>query len=133
MSASLIVERRDRDRDPLRRAPGATPVAMKENNGGDDYIPSSNIRSAADIDRAAAGAIDIDAKTTTYVILACMVAASGGILFGYDGGVTGASKKSNAQAKPRKQQLGDCSCTDNTTLLRPFHKLHMMPQGVWRS
>ena len=92
-------------RDPLRMATGGVPGAMKESNGGDDYIPSSNIRSAADIERAAAGAIDIDAKTTTYVILACMVAASGGILFGYDGGVTGASIKSNAYAKPQEQKL----------------------------
>ena len=33
--------------------------------------------------------IEVDAKTTTYVVLACIIAASGGVLFGYDGGVTG--------------------------------------------
>lgn len=56
---------------------------------GQEYIPSSKIRSAADIERAAAGVIEVDAKTTTYVVLACIIAASGGVLFGYDGGVTG--------------------------------------------
>ena len=56
---------------------------------GQEYVPSSKIRSAADIERAAAGIIDVDAKTTTYVVLACIIAASGGLLFGYDGGVTG--------------------------------------------
>lgn len=64
-------------------------VAMKTASVGEHYVPSSNIRSAADIERAAAGVIDIDAKTTTYVVLACIVAASGGVLFGYDGGITG--------------------------------------------
>lgn len=63
---------------------------MKPSSVGEHYVPSSNIRSAADIERAAAGVIDVDAKTTTYVVLACIVAASGGVLFGYDGGVTGA-------------------------------------------
>lgn len=62
---------------------------MKVSSVGEQYVPSSNIRSAADIERAAAGVIDIDAKTTTYVVLACVVAASGGVLFGYDGGITG--------------------------------------------
>ena len=57
---------------------------------GEEYVPSSKLRSAADIERAAAGVIDVDAKTTTYVVLACVIAASGGVLFGYDGGVTGA-------------------------------------------
>ena len=28
---------------------------------------------------------DVDAKCTIFVILACVVAASGGLLFGYDG------------------------------------------------
>ena len=55
-------------------------------------MPSSKIRSAADIERDAAGVIDVDAKTTTYVVLACIIAASGGVLFGYDGGVTGAGR-----------------------------------------
>lgn len=59
------------------------------NSNGQHYVPSSKIRSAADIERAAAGVIDVDAKTTTYVVLACVIAASGGVLFGYDGGVTG--------------------------------------------
>ena len=58
----------------------------------EQYVPSSKIRSAADIERAAAGVIDVDAKTTTYVVLACIIAASGGVLFGYDGGVTGARR-----------------------------------------
>ena len=31
------------------------------------YVPSSKINSAADIERAAAGVIDVDAKTTRYV------------------------------------------------------------------
>ncbi len=58
----------------------------------EQYVPSSKIRSAADIERAAAGVIDVDAKTTAYVVLACIIAASGGVLFGYDGGVTGARR-----------------------------------------
>ena len=53
------------------------------------YVPSSQIRSAADIERAAAGVIEVDAKTTSYVVLACIIAASGGVLFGFDAGVTG--------------------------------------------
>ena len=62
---------------------------MRSSGTDEQYVPSSKIRSAADIERAAAGVIDIDAKTTTYVVLACVVAASGGVLFGYDGGITG--------------------------------------------
>ncbi len=61
---------------------------------GEEYVPSSKIRSAADIERAAAGVIDVDAKTTTYVVLACVIAASGGVLFGYDGGTTGTGHSS---------------------------------------
>ena len=49
---------------------------------GQEYVPSSKIRSAADIERAAAGVIEVDAKTTAYVVLACIIAASGGVLFG---------------------------------------------------
>ena len=56
---------------------------------GQEYVPSSAIRSVADLERAAAGVIEVDAKTTTYVILACLIAASGGLLFGYDAGCTG--------------------------------------------
>ncbi|BDA50848.1 Sugar transport protein MST4 [Coccomyxa sp. Obi] len=41
------------------------------------------------IERAAMGIVDVDAKMTIYVILACTIAASGGLLFGYDGGCTG--------------------------------------------
>lgn len=33
-------------------------------------------------ERAAAGAIDVEAKVTVYVVLACAIAASGGVLFG---------------------------------------------------
>lgn len=39
---------------------------------------SSNVN----IEKAAMGAVDIDAKITVYVCLACLVAASGGVLFG---------------------------------------------------
>ena len=39
---------------------------------------SSNVN----IEKAAMGALDIDAKITVYVALACLVAASGGVLFG---------------------------------------------------
>ena len=39
---------------------------------------SSNVN----VEKAAMGALDIDAKITVYVILACVVAASGGVLFG---------------------------------------------------
>ena len=60
--------------------------------GSEQYVPSSKIRSAADIERTAAGVIDVDAKTTSYVVLACIIAASGGVLFGYDGGVTGSER-----------------------------------------
>ena len=31
------------------------------------------------------GAVDVEAKVTVYVVLACTIAASGGVLFGYDG------------------------------------------------
>ncbi len=34
------------------------------------------------VERAALGIIDVDAKMTIYVILACTIAASGGLLFG---------------------------------------------------
>lgn len=33
-------------------------------------------------EKAAMGAIDVEAKVTVYVILACTIAASGGVLFG---------------------------------------------------
>eukprot|EP00891_Asterochloris_glomerata_P007570 jgi/Astpho2/7570/Aster-02476 len=46
-------------------------------------------RSQAELERIAAGVVDVDAKCTIFVILACVVAASGGLLFGYDGGITG--------------------------------------------
>ena len=39
---------------------------------------SSNVN----VEKAAMGALDIDAKITVYVVLACVVAASGGVLFG---------------------------------------------------
>lgn len=38
--------------------------------------------SGLDLERAAMGAIDVDAKVTIYVVLACTIAASGGLLFG---------------------------------------------------
>ena len=31
------------------------------------------------------GEVDVEAKVTVYVVLACTIAASGGVLFGYDG------------------------------------------------
>lgn len=68
-------------------------------------MPSSSIRSAADIERAAAGVIDINAKTTTYVVLACVVAASGGVLFGYDGGITGAFSLTCTAYQRRDQHI----------------------------
>lgn len=34
------------------------------------------------LERAAVGAIDVEAKVTVYVVLACTIAASGGLLFG---------------------------------------------------
>jgi len=37
---------------------------------------------AISAERAAAGAIDVEAKVTVYVVLACAIAASGGVLFG---------------------------------------------------
>ncbi|CAK0787907.1 hypothetical protein CVIRNUC_011129 [Coccomyxa viridis] len=40
-------------------------------------------------EKAAFGAIDVEAKVTVYVVLACTIAASGGVLFGYDAGITG--------------------------------------------
>ena len=33
-------------------------------------------------EKAAFGAIDVEAKVTVYVVLACTIAASGGVLFG---------------------------------------------------
>ena len=87
------------------------------NSNGQHYVPSSKIRSAADIERAAAGVIDVDAKTTTYVVLACVIAASGGVLFGYDGGVTGDHNTdvliigSLQVAREALHQLSRCSLT----------------------
>lgn len=37
------------------------------------------------VEKAAMGAVDVEAKVTVYVVLACAIAASGGVLFGYDG------------------------------------------------
>ena len=37
------------------------------------------------VEKAAVGAVDVEAKVTVYVVLACTIAASGGVLFGYDG------------------------------------------------
>lgn len=34
------------------------------------------------VEKAALGLIDVDAKMTIYVVLACTIAASGGLLFG---------------------------------------------------
>lgn len=39
-------------------------------------------KSDLNVERAAMGAIDVEAKTTVYVVLACFIAASGGLLFG---------------------------------------------------
>ena len=37
---------------------------------------------AISAERAAVGAIDVEAKVTVYVVFACAIAASGGVLFG---------------------------------------------------
>ncbi|KAK9793166.1 hypothetical protein WJX73_001731, partial [Symbiochloris irregularis] len=54
-----------------------------------DVKRSSYGRPGISVEQAAAGVVDVDAKATTYVVLACIIAASGGLLFGYDGGITG--------------------------------------------
>jgi hypothetical protein len=64
------------DLDRKSRDPEAAQEAIQK---------SSNVN----LEKAAMGAIDIDAKITVYVALACLVAASGGVLFGYDGAATG--------------------------------------------
>ncbi len=37
------------------------------------------------IEKAAMSVVDVEAKVTVYVVRACAIAASGGVLFGYDG------------------------------------------------
>ena len=51
---------------------------------GDGLQSTDVLRKKGDInaERAAMGAIDVEAKTTVYVVLACFIAASGGLLFG---------------------------------------------------
>ncbi len=46
--------------------------------------PTDVLHNSKDInvERAALGIIDVDAKMTVYVVLACTIAASGGLLFG---------------------------------------------------
>ncbi|KAL0041564.1 hypothetical protein WJX79_007531 [Trebouxia sp. C0005] len=89
---------------------------------GQEYVPSSKIRSAADIERAAAGVIDVDAKTTTYVVLACIIAASGGVLFGYDGGTTGGVESMAQFSRWFFPQTGDSSfyCKYNNKSLQAY-------------
>lgn len=38
---------------------------------------------------AGSGAVDIEARITAYVIITCIMAASGGLMFGYDIGISG--------------------------------------------
>ncbi|CAL5224738.1 g7471 [Coccomyxa viridis] len=62
----------------------------QEKNGGsdaaDDVLQNT---SKEEIEKLAAGDIEVNANLTVYVALACLVAASGGVLFGYDAGCTG--------------------------------------------
>jgi len=59
--------------DPERRSRNAQDTISKASN------PDT-------MKAAMGGAMDVDAKITVYVALACVVAASGGVLFGYDAG-----------------------------------------------
>ena len=59
--------------DPERRSRNAQDTISKASN------PDT-------MKAALGGAMDVDAKITVYVALACVVAASGGVLFGYDAG-----------------------------------------------
>jgi len=57
-------------------------MGMEAEASRDDHeaLPNEAMRPSAE--RAAAGAIDVEAKVTVYVVLACAIAASGGVLFG---------------------------------------------------
>ncbi len=59
----------------------------RDKKGTDPKVAQYAIQKSSNVnlEKAAMGAMDIDAKITVYVALACLVAASGGVLFGYDG------------------------------------------------
>jgi hypothetical protein len=41
----------------------------------------------------APGAVEFEARITPYVIMTCIIAASGGLMFGYDVGISGKLSK----------------------------------------
>ncbi|EIE26164.1 general substrate transporter [Coccomyxa subellipsoidea C-169] len=58
------------------------------------------------------GVIDVEAKSTIYVVLACFIAASGGLLFGYDGGCTGGVESMKQFAQMWFPSTADVQDTD---------------------
>ena len=59
-------------------------AGKKTKMSGDAMQTGDVLRKSTDInvERAAMGVIDVEAKSTIYVVLACFIAASGGLLFG---------------------------------------------------
>ena len=55
---------------------------MKTASNGAKRDATATKNDGISVEKAAFGAIDIEAKVTVYVVLACTIAASGGVLFG---------------------------------------------------
>ena len=55
---------------------------MKATNKGGKHDKNDLKNDSMSAEKAAFGAIDVEAKVTVYVVLACTIAASGGVLFG---------------------------------------------------
>ena len=55
---------------------------MKATSNGAKKDQTSLKDDSIGAEKAAFGAIDVEAKVTVYVVLACTIAASGGVLFG---------------------------------------------------
>ena len=55
---------------------------MKATSNGGRKDPNALKNGSMSAEKAAFGAIDVEAKVTVYVVLACTIAASGGVLFG---------------------------------------------------
>ena len=55
---------------------------MKATSNGGRRDQNALKNDSMSAEKAALGAIDVEAKVTVYVVLACTIAASGGVLFG---------------------------------------------------